>query len=145
MDKLTFYAMTTSEKLDRIGMYLEQRLSRDISRHRIGFVLLPSETKFFLYIYYLLFIYYCSYENSDFLELEKQCVKILCIRNGVFANDSIFLELLRVFIQQMRCYCCLWTGLFSWPWMPWTSCWWPATPTPWISLWKAFWKWCKNY
>lgn len=38
MDKLTFYAMTTSEKLDRIGMYLEQRLSRDISRHRIGFV-----------------------------------------------------------------------------------------------------------
>lgn len=38
MDKLTFYAMTTSEKLDRIGMYLEQRLSRDISRHRIGLV-----------------------------------------------------------------------------------------------------------
>lgn len=34
--------MTTSEKLDRIGMYLEQRLSRDISRHRIGFVYYKS-------------------------------------------------------------------------------------------------------
>ncbi|XP_048761536.1 protein EFR3 homolog B-like isoform X2 [Ostrea edulis] len=43
MDKLTFYAMTTSEKLDRIGMYLEQRLSRDISRHRIGFVFVAMD------------------------------------------------------------------------------------------------------
>lgn len=30
--------MIIFEKLDRIGMYLEQRLSRDISRYRIGFV-----------------------------------------------------------------------------------------------------------
>ena len=94
MDKLTFYAMTTSEKLDRIGMYLEQRLSRDISRHRIGFVLLPSETKFFLYIYYLLFIYYCSDENSDFLELENNVLKVYVLEmeflqmTVYFKNDS---------------------------------------------------------
>ncbi|XP_062622284.1 protein EFR3 homolog B-like isoform X5 [Saccostrea cucullata] len=43
MDKLIFYAMTTSEKLDRIGMYLEQKLSRSISRHRIGFVFVAMD------------------------------------------------------------------------------------------------------
>jgi len=39
MDKLTFYAISSPEKLDRIGQYLEQRLSRDIHRHRIGYVI----------------------------------------------------------------------------------------------------------
>ncbi|KAK3089343.1 hypothetical protein FSP39_002879 [Pinctada imbricata] len=43
MDKLTFYAMTFPEKLDRIGMYLEQKLSRDIHRHRIGFVFVAMD------------------------------------------------------------------------------------------------------
>jgi hypothetical protein len=36
MDKLTYYAMSNSEKLDRIGSYLEQKLSRDLQRRRIG-------------------------------------------------------------------------------------------------------------
>ena len=38
MDKLTFFAMKSPEKLDRIGEYLAQRLSRDVSRNRIGWV-----------------------------------------------------------------------------------------------------------
>jgi len=36
MDKLVFFAMKSPDKLDRIGEYLEQRLSRDIARQRYG-------------------------------------------------------------------------------------------------------------
>lgn len=36
MKKLTFYASSSPEKLDRIGEYLAQRIVRDLSRHRIG-------------------------------------------------------------------------------------------------------------
>lgn len=34
MHKLTFFAMKSPEKLDRIGDYLAQRLSRDVSRQK---------------------------------------------------------------------------------------------------------------
>ncbi|XP_044146875.1 protein EFR3 homolog B [Bufo gargarizans] len=37
MEKLTFYALSAPEKLDRIGAYLSERLSRDVSRHRYGY------------------------------------------------------------------------------------------------------------
>ena len=43
MDKLTYYAMSNSEKLDRIGSYLEQKLSRDLQRRRIGFVFISMD------------------------------------------------------------------------------------------------------
>ncbi|CAE1178789.1 unnamed protein product [Acanthosepion pharaonis] len=44
MDKLLFYALSTPEKLDRIGEYLAQRVNRDIHRHRrIGFVFLAMD------------------------------------------------------------------------------------------------------
>lgn len=43
MEKLTFYALSSPEKLDRIGEYLAHRVSRDISRHRIGFVVIAME------------------------------------------------------------------------------------------------------
>ncbi len=43
MDKLTFFAMKSPEKLDRIGEYLAQRLSRDVSRQRYGFVVISME------------------------------------------------------------------------------------------------------
>jgi len=39
MDKLVFFAMKSPDKLDRIGEYLEQRLSRDIARQRYGWVI----------------------------------------------------------------------------------------------------------
>ena len=38
MEKLTFYALSAPEKLDRIGAYLSERLSRDVARHRYGSV-----------------------------------------------------------------------------------------------------------
>lgn len=38
LEKLTFYACAQSEKLDRIGNYLAQRISRDLYRHRFGHV-----------------------------------------------------------------------------------------------------------
>lgn len=38
MEKLTFYALSSPEKLDRIGEYLAQRVARDLSRHRVGYV-----------------------------------------------------------------------------------------------------------
>ncbi|XP_067135174.1 protein EFR3 homolog B isoform X2 [Centruroides vittatus] len=43
MEKLTFYALSSPEKLDRIGEYLAWRVSRDISRHRNGYVVIAME------------------------------------------------------------------------------------------------------
>ncbi|XP_026683572.1 protein EFR3 homolog B [Diaphorina citri] len=43
MEKLTFYALSSPEKLDRIGEYLYQRASRDISRRRNGYVVIAME------------------------------------------------------------------------------------------------------
>lgn len=43
MEKLTFYALSSPEKLDRIGEYLALRVSRDISRHRVKYVEISME------------------------------------------------------------------------------------------------------
>ncbi|XP_048831485.1 protein EFR3 homolog B-like isoform X1 [Brienomyrus brachyistius] len=43
MEKLTFYALSAPEKLDRIGAYLSERLSRDVARHRYGYVCIAME------------------------------------------------------------------------------------------------------
>ncbi|KAL1514341.1 hypothetical protein ABEB36_003614 [Hypothenemus hampei] len=43
MEKLTFYSLTSPEKLDRIGEYLYQRVARDIYRKKYGFVVIAME------------------------------------------------------------------------------------------------------
>ncbi|XP_039186128.1 protein EFR3 homolog A [Crotalus tigris] len=43
MEKLTFYAVSAPEKLDRIGADLAERLSRDVIRHRYGYVFIAME------------------------------------------------------------------------------------------------------
>ncbi|XP_035226365.1 protein EFR3 homolog B-like isoform X2 [Stegodyphus dumicola] len=43
MEKLTFYALSSPEKLDRIGEYLAWKVSRDIARHRHGYVVIAME------------------------------------------------------------------------------------------------------
>ncbi|XP_069777760.1 protein EFR3 homolog A isoform X2 [Narcine bancroftii] len=43
MEKLTFYAVSAPDKLDRIGKYLAERLSRDVIRHRYGYVFIAME------------------------------------------------------------------------------------------------------
>lgn len=43
LEKLTFYARAQSEKLDRIGNYLAQKIARDLSRHRSGYVTIGVE------------------------------------------------------------------------------------------------------
>ncbi|KAJ1194191.1 hypothetical protein NDU88_003486 [Pleurodeles waltl] len=43
MEKLTFYAVSAPEKLDRIGAYLAEKLSRDVVRHRYGYVFIAME------------------------------------------------------------------------------------------------------
>ncbi|XP_015472320.2 protein EFR3 homolog B-like, partial [Parus major] len=43
MEKLTFYALSAPEKLDRIGAYLSERLIRDVGRHRYGSVCVAME------------------------------------------------------------------------------------------------------
>uniref|UniRef100_A0A803TQP4 EFR3 homolog B n=1 Tax=Anolis carolinensis TaxID=28377 RepID=A0A803TQP4_ANOCA len=43
MEKLTFYALSAPEKLDRIGAYLSEKLIRDVSRHRYGYVCIAME------------------------------------------------------------------------------------------------------
>ncbi|KAJ7381308.1 Protein EFR3 B [Desmophyllum pertusum] len=43
MDKLIFYALSSPEKLDRIGAYLAKKLTRDVERKRFGFVFITVE------------------------------------------------------------------------------------------------------
>ncbi|XP_036377580.1 protein EFR3 homolog A-like isoform X2 [Megalops cyprinoides] len=43
MEKLTFYVVSAPEKLDRIGAYLAEKLSRDVVRHRYGYVVIAME------------------------------------------------------------------------------------------------------
>ncbi|XP_013379018.1 protein EFR3 homolog B isoform X3 [Lingula anatina] len=43
MQKLVYYGTSKPEKLDRIGQYLEQRLSRDVTRSRTGYVSISME------------------------------------------------------------------------------------------------------
>ncbi|KAB0805530.1 hypothetical protein PPYR_02500 [Photinus pyralis] len=43
MEKLTFYSLSSPEKLDRIGEYLFQKAARDIYRRRYGFVIIAME------------------------------------------------------------------------------------------------------
>lgn len=43
MEKLTFYASSQPEKLDRIGDYLVQKVSVNIYRNRLGFVEIAME------------------------------------------------------------------------------------------------------
>lgn len=43
MEKLTFYASSQPEKLDRIGDYLVQKVSLNIYRNRFGFVEIAME------------------------------------------------------------------------------------------------------
>lgn len=38
MEKLTFYVLSSPEKLDRVGEYLFQKVSRDIYRKKNGLV-----------------------------------------------------------------------------------------------------------
>jgi hypothetical protein len=38
MEKLTFYALSSPEKLDRIGEYLARKVARDLYRHRNGYL-----------------------------------------------------------------------------------------------------------
>ncbi|XP_071117985.1 protein EFR3 homolog B-like isoform X1 [Haliotis cracherodii] len=43
MAQLTFYAVSSPDKLDKIGQYLEQRLNREVHRHRIPFVFIAMD------------------------------------------------------------------------------------------------------
>lgn len=43
MEKLTFYASSSPEKLDRIGEYLAQKTARNLVRHRMDFVRLAMD------------------------------------------------------------------------------------------------------
>ncbi|XP_060923161.1 protein EFR3 homolog B-like [Limanda limanda] len=43
MEKLTFFALSAPEKLDRIAAYLSERLTRDLNRHRYGYVCIALE------------------------------------------------------------------------------------------------------
>ncbi|ESO87502.1 hypothetical protein LOTGIDRAFT_166379 [Lottia gigantea] len=43
MDKLTFYALSSPEKLDRIGQYLEQRLNKEVKWRRVEFVFIAMD------------------------------------------------------------------------------------------------------
>ncbi|XP_075716948.1 protein EFR3 homolog B isoform X1 [Rhinoderma darwinii] len=92
MEKLTFYALSAPEKLDRIGAYLSERLSRDVSRHRYGYVCIAMEA-----LDQLLMACHCQSINlfvesflkmvAKLLESEKPNLQILGTNSFVkFAN-----------------------------------------------------------
>uniref|UniRef100_A0A3Q4IBZ5 EFR3 homolog B n=1 Tax=Neolamprologus brichardi TaxID=32507 RepID=A0A3Q4IBZ5_NEOBR len=43
MEKLTFFALSAPEKLDRIAAYLSERLTKELNRHRYGYVCIAME------------------------------------------------------------------------------------------------------
>ncbi|NWW75405.1 EFR3B protein, partial [Climacteris rufus] len=92
MEKLTFYALSAPEKLDRIGAYLSERLSRDVARHRYGSVCIAMEA-----LDQLLLACHCQSINlfvesflsmvAKLLESEKPHLQILGTNSFVkFAN-----------------------------------------------------------
>ncbi|CAG09173.1 unnamed protein product, partial [Tetraodon nigroviridis] len=73
MEKLTFYALSAPEKLDRIGAYLSERLSRDVARHRYGYVCIAMEA-----LDQLLMACHCQSINlfvESFLEMVRKLLK----------------------------------------------------------------------
>lgn len=92
MEKLTFYALSAPEKLDRIGAYLSERLCRDVARHRIGHVCIAMEA-----LDQLLMACHCQSINlfvesflkmvAKLLETDKPSLQILGTNSFVkFAN-----------------------------------------------------------
>ncbi|XP_023780130.1 protein EFR3 homolog B-like [Cyanistes caeruleus] len=92
MEKLTFYALSAPEKLDRIGAYLSERLIRDVGRHRYGSVCVAMEA-----LDQLLLACHCQSINlfvqsfltmvAKLLESEKPDLQILGTNSFVkFAN-----------------------------------------------------------
>uniref|UniRef100_A0A8C3ID33 EFR3 homolog B n=1 Tax=Chrysemys picta bellii TaxID=8478 RepID=A0A8C3ID33_CHRPI len=92
MEKLTFYALSAPEKLDRIGAYLSERLIRDVGRHRYGYVCIAMEA-----LDQLLMACHCQSINlfvesflkmvAKLLESEKSNLQILGTNSFVkFAN-----------------------------------------------------------
>nr|DBA25457.1 TPA: hypothetical protein GDO54_009838 [Pyxicephalus adspersus] len=92
MEKLTFYALSAPEKLDRIGAYLSDRLSRDVARHRYNYVCIAMEA-----LDQLLMACHCQSINlfvesflqmvAKLLESEKPNLQILGTNSFVkFAN-----------------------------------------------------------
>ncbi|XP_077187391.1 protein EFR3 homolog B isoform X2 [Paroedura picta] len=92
MEKLTFYALSAPEKLDRIGSYLSEKLIRDVSRHRYGYVCIAMEA-----LDQLLMACHCQSINlfvesflkmvAKLLESEKPDLQILGTNSFVkFAN-----------------------------------------------------------
>ncbi|XP_025029426.1 protein EFR3 homolog B [Python bivittatus] len=92
MEKLTFYALSAPEKLDRIGAYLSEKLIRDVGRHRYGYVCIAMEA-----LDQLLMACHCQSINlfvesflkmvAKLLESEKPDLQILGTNSFVkFAN-----------------------------------------------------------
>ncbi|XP_037668988.1 protein EFR3 homolog B isoform X2 [Choloepus didactylus] len=92
MEKLTFYALSAPEKLDRIGSYLSETLIRDVGRHRYGYVCIAMEA-----LDQLLMACHCQSINlfvesflkmvAKLLESEKPNLQILGTNSFVkFAN-----------------------------------------------------------
>ncbi|XP_069786709.1 protein EFR3 homolog B-like isoform X3 [Narcine bancroftii] len=92
MEKLTFYALSAPEKLDRIGAYLAERLSRDVARHRYGYVCIAMEA-----LDQLLMACHCQSINlfvesflkmvAKLLESDKAALQILGTNSFIkFAN-----------------------------------------------------------
>ncbi|KAM9155631.1 protein EFR3 homolog B [Pangshura tecta] len=92
MEKLTFYALSAPEKLDRIGAYLSEKLIRDVGRHRYGYVCIAMEA-----LDQLLMACHCQSINlfvesflkmvAKLLESEKPNLQILGTNSFVkFAN-----------------------------------------------------------
>ena len=102
METLVYYAVTSPEKLDRIGEYLETRVGRDIYRNRKKNVVIGMEAMDQVGTEYpsegFDFMLLLIVESHTFIVqfVAKQRAKLLCQRHGrsIFQNRGSFSNLL---------------------------------------------------
>uniref|UniRef100_A0A8B9LGZ5 EFR3 homolog Bb (S. cerevisiae) n=2 Tax=Astyanax mexicanus TaxID=7994 RepID=A0A8B9LGZ5_ASTMX len=106
MEKLTFYALSAPEKLDRIGAYLSERLSRDVARHRYGYVCIAMEA-----LDQLLMACHCQSINlfvESFLKMVRKLLESDKPNLQILGTNSVStIQVLSVSMCEIFCFLCL--------------------------------------
>lgn len=76
MEKLTFYSLSSPEKLDRIGEYLYQKAAKDINRKRYKLVIVMNFAQFFFILYFDVSRCFSSFSNR-LVEIAMEAMDLL--------------------------------------------------------------------
>uniref|UniRef100_A0A673M3A4 Uncharacterized protein n=1 Tax=Sinocyclocheilus rhinocerous TaxID=307959 RepID=A0A673M3A4_9TELE len=103
MEKLTFYALSAPEKLDRIGAYLSERLSRDVARHRYGYVCIAMEA-----LDQLLMACHCQSINlfvESFLKMVRKLLEADKPNLQILGTNSVFKKIKGIVHPKIKVIC----------------------------------------